>query len=94
MRTVFGWSYGGLIVLTLANELRLSHVIAYEPIMAPFGAAALPDRFATEAGRVDLIVGGRNRGRAPYGTTFEDVLGRTPGSTVRELPGPRPPGPS
>lgn len=43
VETVFGWSYGGLIALLLADTIDLPHVIAYEPIMAPFGASALPD---------------------------------------------------
>jgi pimeloyl-ACP methyl ester carboxylesterase len=38
----FGWSYGGLIVLLAANELPLRQVIAYEPVMKPFGQHALP----------------------------------------------------
>src|SRR5690625_7185271 len=41
VRALFGWSYGGLIALHLANSLPLPHLIAYEPIMAPFGESAL-----------------------------------------------------
>src|SRR5699024_9649893 len=41
VHTLFGWSYGGLIALHLANAVAVDHVIAYEPIMAPFGAAGL-----------------------------------------------------
>ncbi|HXG71639.1 MAG TPA: alpha/beta hydrolase [Gemmatimonadaceae bacterium] len=42
VRTVFGWSYGGLIALHLANTVAVPHVIAYEPVIVPFGASALP----------------------------------------------------
>lgn len=41
-QTVFGWSYGGLIALLLAGEHPLRHVIAYEPVIPPFGRASLP----------------------------------------------------
>lgn len=150
VRSVFGWSYGGLIALSLANTTALPHVMAYEPITAPFGAAALRslqaaheggdwDRslevvfgdiagmpgtaidalradpaqwewmrklsrpvyhetraiqdapaareFAAEAARIDLIIGERNQGRPPYGTTFDDVVRRTPRGAVHSLAG-------
>ena len=150
VRTVFGWSYGGLIALHLANTVSVPHLIAYEPIMAPFGAAALqdlqtahdaddldrmvevalgqvtgmpdavieslrsdstlwagmrdlsspiyretlsisravvPEEFAQNAARIDLIIGERNLGQAPYGTTFNDVARRTSRGVVHELPG-------
>jgi len=150
VRTIFGWSYGGLIALHLANTVTVPHLIAYEPIMAPFGATALPDlksahdtgeldrsvevalgqvtgmpgevieslrsdsalwaglrnvsspiysetqslndapapeEFARGAARIDLIVGERNRGMAPYGTTFDDVTRRTSRGVVHELAG-------
>ncbi len=38
VRTVFGWSYGGLIALHLANKVAVPQVIAYEPIMALRGS--------------------------------------------------------
>lgn len=38
---LFGWSYGGLIVLLAANELSMRQVIAYEPVVKPFGEHAL-----------------------------------------------------
>lgn len=41
-RAVFGWSYGGLIALLLAGEQPLRHIIAYEPVIPPFGREALP----------------------------------------------------
>lgn len=148
--TLFGWSYGGLIALHLANAVSIEHVIAYEPIMAPFGAAGLgslraaheaadwdrtleivlgeiagmhdegieelranasvwagmrelsrpvydetraingspsPREFASEAARIDFIIGEANRGQAPYGKTFDDVLRLTPGAAVHQLTG-------
>lgn len=150
VRTLFGWSYGGLIALHLANTVAVPHLVAYEPIMAPFGASALPslreahenhdldqtvtvalgqvtgmpdeiiaslradselwagltgvsaplyretraindaaapEEFAQKAARIDLIVGERNRGTAPYGTTFEDVARRTSRGALHVLPG-------
>ncbi|MEU5565047.1 alpha/beta fold hydrolase [Micromonospora musae] len=150
VRTLFGWSYGGLIALHLANTLPVPHLIAYEPVMSPFGAKALPDlkqaheeadldasvtialqqvtgmgdemvaalrakeatwsemrrlsipiynetfainqapqpaKLAVHAARVDLIIGERNRGRAPYGSSFDDVALHVPGATVHELSG-------
>lgn len=148
VRTLFGWSYGGLIALNLANERPIPHVIAYEPVMRPFGYDALPllrqadhdanfdavleialrhvtgagddminslradavvwselcrlskpvygetlainessedAALATEAARVDLIIGELSRGRAPYGTSFNDIAQRVRGASVHEL---------
>lgn len=150
IRTLFGWSYGGLVALHLANALSVPHLIAYEPVMAPFGAQALPDlrqahddgdldasveialrqvtrlnekmvrtlrsddavwaelrrfsppiyaetlaineapqpeKLAGKAARVDLIIGEQNRGRAPYGTSFDDVARCVPEASVHELSG-------
>ncbi|MEV1044385.1 alpha/beta hydrolase [Streptomyces sp. NPDC049916] len=147
---LFGWSYGGLIALLAAGERPLRQVIAYEPVMRPFGLDVLPDlRAATDladwdavvelvhrriaglapevvaslradrgtwqalralagpvyaelaalygpplpgelarrADRVDLIVGGTNRGTAPYGTSFDDVAERVPRAGIHVLPG-------
>ncbi|WP_405842803.1 alpha/beta hydrolase [Streptomyces platensis] len=39
---LFGWSYGGLIALLAANDRSLRQVIAYEPVMRPFGSHVLP----------------------------------------------------
>lgn len=39
---LFGWIYGGLIVLRAAHKLRGTQVIAYEPVMKPFRQGALP----------------------------------------------------
>ncbi|MCM4076039.1 hypothetical protein [Paractinoplanes hotanensis] len=49
--------------------------------------APQPQEFARQAARIDLIVGERNRGRAPYGTTFDDVARRTPRAVVHQLAG-------
>ncbi|MEV7638677.1 alpha/beta hydrolase [Streptomyces rubiginosohelvolus] len=150
VRTLFGWSYGGLIALLAADERPLGQVIAYEPVIRPFGLDVLPDlkaadeaadrdaaveivhrriagldgevvdalradpevwealralaapvyaetaalygepapdALARRADRVDLIVGGANRGTAPYGTSFDDVARRVPAAEVHELPG-------
>lgn len=150
VRTVFGWSYGGLIALHLTNMITVPHLIAYEPVMAPFGAGALPDLrrahdaadldrtvevtlrqvtgmsdeevgalrsdaaiwaelrrlgapihaetlavnqaprpavLAARTARADLIVGERTRGRAPYGTSFDDIARHLPGATVHQLDG-------
>jgi pimeloyl-ACP methyl ester carboxylesterase len=146
---VFGWSYGGLIALLAADERPLRRLIAYEPVMRPFGRHALPDLkaarenedwdatvdiinrkitgldparvkalradrevwealrrlskplydetlavneplpdvLARRADHVDLIVGGANRGTAPYGTAFDDIRRRVPAAAVHELPG-------
>ncbi|MGW8380577.1 alpha/beta hydrolase [Streptomyces sp. ODS28] len=69
---VFGWSYGGLIALLAADERPLCHVIAYEPVMGPFGLHALPELRAAEAGEdwdaaVELVV------RRVSGLGAEDV---------------------
>ncbi|MGW2488542.1 alpha/beta fold hydrolase [Streptomyces sp. NPDC001606] len=54
---LFGWSYGGLIALLCADERPMRHVIAYEPVMRPFGRDALPDlRAAQEAADWDRCV--------------------------------------
>ncbi len=150
VRTLFGWSYGGLIALHLANARSVPHLMAYEPVMRPFGAQALPQlrqahddadfdaaveialrqvagmgdepvqalraddtvwrelrrlstpiyaetvaineasqpaELATETDRIDLIVGELNRGRAPYGTSFDDVARHVPSATVHRLSG-------
>lgn len=41
-RALFGWSYGALIALLCADERPVHQVIAYEPVMSPFGRHALP----------------------------------------------------
>ncbi len=42
VRALFGWSYGGLIALHVADRLTVPRVIAYEPVVRPFAAHALP----------------------------------------------------
>ncbi|MBC2875444.1 MULTISPECIES: alpha/beta fold hydrolase [Streptomyces] len=149
-QALFGWSYGGLIALLATEERPPRQVIAYEPVVRPFGGDVLPDlRSAAEAedwdttvdivnrriagldaahveslradhetwatlcrlsvpayaelaalnavvppdawgrgtARIDLIVGERNHGRAPYGTSFDDVRKRVPHAEVHILPG-------
>lgn len=49
--TLFGWSYGGLIALLAANQRPVRHVVAYEPVVPPFGRDALPDLAAADAAR-------------------------------------------
>ncbi|MFG3604450.1 alpha/beta fold hydrolase [Micromonospora chersina] len=40
---LFGWSYGGLVAIeTATRTAAVRHVIAYEPVLRPFGAAAVP----------------------------------------------------
>ncbi|MFD8568772.1 alpha/beta fold hydrolase [Streptomyces sp. NPDC059639] len=149
-RALFGWSYGGLITLLAANDHPISQVIAYEPVMPPFGRHALPDlkvadetsdwdrsveivnrqisgfsaahveglradqdgwamlrrlsgplyaelraltaalppgEMAQQADRVELVIGQRNRGSAPYGTSFDKVRQHVAHASVHELPG-------
>ncbi|MFJ9736516.1 alpha/beta fold hydrolase [Streptomyces sp. NPDC101166] len=47
-RALFGWSYGGVIALLSSNERPMRQVIAYEPVMRPFGRHALPALRAAE----------------------------------------------
>ena len=148
--TIFGWSFGGLIALHLANQHPFDQVIAYEPIARPFGATALPHLrqahqaddtdtvlevalrevtgagedmvtalradpstwqelrrlsaplynetraineadlppvLAAQAAQVDLIIGSLNRGRPPYGTSFDTVAARVPHASIHTLDG-------
>lgn len=149
-RALFGWSYGGLISLLLASRRRIRHVIAYEPVVPPFGTQALPalkaaaterswdktveivnrqvsgfsaehvealradsrtweslvrlgeplyeelralslapvpDALAPLADKVDLIIGAKNFGNAPYGTSFEEVSKRVQSAGIHSLAG-------
>ncbi|MGO4453078.1 alpha/beta fold hydrolase [Arthrobacter sp. RAF14] len=42
VKTVFGWSYGGLIALLAADRHPIEQLIAYEPVGRPFAGEALP----------------------------------------------------
>lgn len=147
---LFGWSYGGLVVLMASNTWPVDHLIAYEPVMRPFALdilpqlesanadrdwdrsveivnrrisglpadhvrtmranqdqwqtlrrlseplyaetralndAAVPEEFATQARRVDLIIGTQNMATPPYGTSFEDVRQRITHPVVHLLVG-------
>ncbi len=54
---LFGWSYGGLIALLAADARPLRQVMAYEPVMPPFGSHALPElKAAEESGDRDATV--------------------------------------
>ncbi|MFJ2555933.1 MULTISPECIES: alpha/beta fold hydrolase [unclassified Streptomyces] len=56
-KALFGWSYGGLITLLTADERPIPQVIAYEPVMRPFGRRALPDlKIAEETADWDRCV--------------------------------------
>ncbi|MFJ1749571.1 alpha/beta fold hydrolase [Streptomyces sp. NPDC088116] len=56
-KALFGWSYGGLITLLTTNERPIPQVIAYEPVMPPFGRRALPDlKIAEETADWDRCV--------------------------------------
>lgn len=47
----------------------------------------LPDVLGRQAERIDLVIGGRNEGNAPYGTSFEDVRRRIEHAEVHRLDG-------
>jgi pimeloyl-ACP methyl ester carboxylesterase len=64
---VLGWSYGATIALLAASERAIPHVIAYEPVGAPFGAEALPALAAADAaGDLDRLVEVVNRDISGY----------------------------
>ncbi len=67
------------------EALRRLAAPIYAETAALYGEPA-PDALARRADRVDLIVGGANRGTAPYGTSFDDVARRVPAAEVHELP--------
>ncbi|WP_329180244.1 S9 family peptidase [Streptomyces decoyicus] len=74
-QALFGWSYGGLIALLAANERPLHQVIAYEPVMRPFGSHALPDlRAAEETADWDATVEIVNRQIAGLDTAQVEAL--------------------
>ncbi|MER5888729.1 alpha/beta hydrolase [Streptomyces sp. NPDC001941] len=56
--------------------------------LAALNAVDLPGELALRASRVDLVVGERNQGRAPYGTSFDDVRRHvTARAGIHVLPG-------
>ncbi|BDH12297.1 alpha/beta fold hydrolase [Streptomyces hygroscopicus] len=74
-QALFGWSYGGLIALLAANERPLRQVIAYEPVIRPFGSHALPDlRAAEETADWDATVEIVNRQIAGLDTAQVEAL--------------------
>ncbi|AKN74449.1 hydrolase [Streptomyces sp. PBH53] len=74
-RALFGWSYGGLIALLAADARPLPQVIAYEPVIRPFGRHALPDlKAAHEAADWDATVEIVNRRIAGLGAAHVEAL--------------------
>lgn len=62
---LFGWSYGGLIVLLAANELSMRQIIAYEPVMKPFGEHALPALEAATERQIGIAASRLHFDRSP-----------------------------
>ncbi|MCX5265774.1 alpha/beta fold hydrolase [Streptomyces sp. NBC_00199] len=90
-RALFGWSYGGLITLLAANERPIHQVIAYEPVMQPFGRHALPDlKTAAETADWDRCVEIVNRQISGFSAAHVDELRADPHSwaILRRLSGP------
>ncbi len=74
-RALFGWSYGGLVTLLAANERPIRQVIAYEPVMRPFGRHALPDlKAAAESADWDRCVEIVNRQISGFSATHVEHL--------------------
>lgn len=71
--------------LVWAELRRLSTPIVAET--QAINTAGRSAALASRADRVDLIVGARNQGRAPYGTTFDDVVRQCSAAAVHVLPG-------
>lgn len=90
-QALFGWSYGGLIALRAADGRPLRQVIAYEPVMRPFGLDVLPDlKAAQEAGDRDAAVEIVHRRIAGLDGAVVDTLRADPEAwaTLRRLAGP------
>lgn len=64
---------------------RLSKPLHAE--LSALNASPSPGPAARRAGRVELILGRRNRGKAPYGTSFDDIHRLIPHARVHDLPG-------
>ncbi|MGI5341213.1 alpha/beta fold hydrolase [Streptomyces sp. CA-181903] len=87
-RALFGWSYGGLIALVAAGERPLPQVIAYEPVIRPFGSHLLPElKTATEAADWDAVAETVNRRIAGLDTARIESLraDRETWATLRRL---------
>lgn len=86
--SLFGWSYGAFIALTLAQIDPLRQVIAYEPVDSSFGLPALPSLRAAEiAGDWDSAVTTVNTLVSGFSDEYVHSL-RADGkmwSTLREL---------
>ncbi|WP_217555210.1 alpha/beta fold hydrolase [Streptomyces sp. GbtcB6] len=90
-RALFGWSYGGLISLMAANDRPIPQVIAYEPVMQPFGRHALPDlKNAAETADWDRCVEIVNRQISGFSAAHvEDLRADRHGwAILRRLSGP------
>ncbi|GAA3147908.1 alpha/beta fold hydrolase [Streptomyces echinatus] len=90
-RALFGWSYGGMIALLAANERLIHQMIAYEPVMQPFGRHALPDlKVAAETADWDRCVEIVNRQISGFSAAYVDDLRADPHSwaILRRLSGP------
>jgi len=90
-RALFGWSYGGLIALLAADDRPISQVIAYEPVMRPFGRHALPDlKRAEEKADWDRCVEIVNRQISGFSAAHVEELraDRDGWATLRRLSGP------
>jgi pimeloyl-ACP methyl ester carboxylesterase len=77
---LFGWSYGGLIAIEAATRAAaVRHAIAYEPVLAPFGATAVPTlRAAIAAGNLDRTVEVVNLDVSRYSPEHVTALRATP----------------
>ncbi|WP_416961984.1 alpha/beta fold hydrolase [Streptomyces sp. Agncl-13] len=90
-RALFGWSYGGLIALLSADERPVRQVIAYEPVMRPFGRHALPDlEVAEETADWDRSVEIVNRRISGFSAAHVEELraDRPAWEALRRLSGP------
>jgi pimeloyl-ACP methyl ester carboxylesterase len=90
-RTLFGWSYGGLIALLATNERPIHQVIAYEPVMRPFGRHALSNlKIAEEAADWDRSVEIVNRQISGFSAAHVEELraDRREWAALRRLSGP------
>ncbi|GIM94183.1 alpha/beta fold hydrolase [Paractinoplanes toevensis] len=77
---LLGWSYGGLVAIeAAARTAAVAQVIAYEPVVRPFGAAAVPAlRAATAAGDLDRAVEVVNLDVSRYSPEHVAALRATP----------------